>query len=131
MNSRLAAAAMLAATATPPAAMAQGGAAGDWAVSGKVASLAFTLDCRFTQAGTALTGACVDGSTSDPKVKGGRSHPLTSGQVDGDHIRWTYQSSFLLTRFTVTYSGVRHGDAITGDIDAQGHKGAFTAHRAG
>jgi hypothetical protein len=131
MKTLLATAALLAATAISTAAMAQAGAAGDWAVSGKVSSLAFTLDCRFSQAGQTLTGACVDGSTSDPKVKGGRSHPLTSGQVDGDKVRWTYQSSFLLTHFTVSYDGVRHGDVITGSIDAQGHKGAFTAHRAG
>jgi hypothetical protein len=113
----------------PAAAAAQSGAAGEWSVSGKVSSFAFTLDCRFTQAGQSLAGACVDRSTSDPKIKGGRSHPLTSGSVDGDQIRWAYASSFLLTHFTVAYAGTLHGDSITGSIDAQGHQGAFTAHR--
>jgi hypothetical protein len=132
MNHRLAAAlSALAMIAAPVAATAQVGAAGAWSVSGKVSTLAFTLDCRFTQSGQTLGGVCVDRSTSDPKVKGGRSHTLTSGSVDGDQVRWSYQSSFLFTHFTVAYEGVRHGDAMTGSIDAQGHSGTFTAHRRG
>jgi hypothetical protein len=116
--------------ASPVAAQGAGSMSGRWLVSGKVASLAFTLTCTFDQAGESLTGVCVDGSTSDPKVKGGRGHKLTQGRVNGDRVTWTYQSSFLLTHFNVDYSGVRRGQHITGQIMAQGHPGTFTADRA-
>jgi hypothetical protein len=98
-------------------------------VSGKVASLAFTLTCTFDQAGESLTGACVDGSTNDPKVKGGRGHKLTQGRVNGDQVSWTYESSFLLSHFNVDYSGVRRGQHMSGQVTAQGHPGTFTADR--
>jgi hypothetical protein len=104
---------------------------GRWLVSGKVGAFAFTLNCTFDQAGESLGGVCVDASTSDPKVKGGRAHALTRGHIEGDHVRWSYQSSFLFKRFDVDYAGVRQGDQMSGEITVQGNKGAFTARRAG
>jgi hypothetical protein len=124
----LAAVAVLAALASPVAA-ADGGVAGSWHVDGKVASFAFTLNCDFRTDGARLGGVCVDASTSDPNLKTGKSHPLTAGSVDGDTVGWTYQSSFLLTKFDVTFRGVRAGDRMSGSITAQGHDGAFTATR--
>jgi len=102
---------------------------GPWLVSGKVASFSFTLRCAFQQAGEELTGACVDASTSDPNVKGGRSHPLTAGRVAGDQVSFTYGSSFLFTKFDVTYDGVVQGPRMSGQIKVQGRTGAFTAER--
>jgi hypothetical protein len=98
-------------------------------VSGKLASFAFTLNCEFKPDGARLGGVCVDASTNDPKVASGKSHPLTAGSVDGDKVSWTYQSSFLLTKFDVTFKGVQTGDRISGTLTAQGHDGAFTASR--
>jgi hypothetical protein len=104
---------------------------GRWRVTGKVASFSFSLDCRFDQHGDRLTGVCVDGGTNDPKVKSGRSHPLTQGSVDGNRVNWTYMSSFLITHFAVSYAGTLAGDRLTGQLNAQGHTGPFTAERVG
>jgi hypothetical protein len=128
MKSHLAAAGLLANLVAAPLAMAED-AAGHWIVSGRVAGLAFTSSCGFQQAGQNLGGVCVDGATSDPKVKGGRAHVLTRGRVNGDQVSWTYQSSFLLSHFNVDYSGVRRGDRMSGQIVVQGHTGTFTAER--
>ena len=110
---------------------AQNAAGGRWVVSGKVGPFAFTLNCRFEAAGPALTGACVDGATSDARVKGGRRHDLTQGRVIGDKVSFSYQSSFMLSRFSVDYVGVMLGDRITGTLVANGQSGAFTAARSG
>ena len=115
--------------ATP--AMAQEGAAGRWVVSGKVGPFAFTLNCRFEEVGGALSGACVDGAVSDPRVKGGKRHELTRGRVAGDKVSFSYESSFMLSRFNVDYAGVLQGDRMTGTIQANGQSGAFTATRGG
>jgi hypothetical protein len=103
--------------------------AGPWHVSGRVASFAFTLNCDFKPEGSSLGGVCTDASTNDPKVNTGKSHVLTSGSVEGDKVSWTYQSSFLFTKFDVAYSGVQTGDRIAGTIHAQGRDGTFTATR--
>lgn len=130
MKSYLAVAALVATLSAARPAAAED-ASGRWIVSGRVAGLAFTLNCEFEQAGQTLGGVCVDGATSDPKVKGGRRHVLTKGHVNGDQITWTYESSFLLSHFNVTYLGLRQGDRMSGKIVVQDHAGAFTASRSG
>jgi hypothetical protein len=100
---------------------------GPWRVAGKVSGFAFTLNCDFKTLGDKLGGVCVDASTSDARVKAGKSHALTAGSVHGDAVTWTYQSSFLFSKFDVTYKGTVAENRITGSIDAQGHTGAFTA----
>lgn len=116
--------------AASPSAAAES-AAGHWAIEGKVGDKTFTLDCRFSQAGQAVSGACVDGDTHDSRVKGGRSHTLTKGSVEGDRIAFTYKSSFLFTRFDAVYTGVLQGDRMTGGLAALGAKGTFTGQRVG
>ena len=101
--------------------------AGAWRVSGKVAGLSFTLRCDFKPAGDRLGGLCVDASTNDARVKAGKSHALTAGTLHGAAVTWTYRSSFLLSKFDVTYAGTISGARMSGTIDAQGHPGAFTA----
>ena len=103
--------------------------AGRWRVTGKVSGFAFTLDCDLKPAGDRLGGVCVDASTSDARVKAGRSHVITSGSLRGDVVSWTYRSSFLLSKFDVTYKGALAGNRMTGTIDAQGHAGTFAAVR--
>lgn len=121
---------LLAAIASPIAAEPASTIAGDWHVAGKVASFGFTLNCHFkTLGGGSLGGTCQDASTSDPKVSTGKVHPLSVGMTSGDHVTWTYGSSFLLSKFDVTYDGVRTGDRMSGTITVQGRKGAFTATR--
>jgi hypothetical protein len=106
-------------------------AAGRWAVTASVAGHGFTLDCRFAQAAQRLSGACVDGPTGDDKIKGGRSHPLTKGSVNGNKVTFSYESSVGILPFGVDYTGVRDGDHITGQISALGKTGTFTANRTG
>jgi hypothetical protein len=121
----LAAAVILACSASP--ALAE--PSGDWHVTGKVSSFSFTLNCKFRSDGPRLIGACQDASTSDPKLATGKVHPLIAGSVQGDHVTWTYQSSFLFTKFNVTYDGVQTGNTMRGTIATQGRSGAFTATR--
>ena len=102
---------------------------GPWHVTGKVASLAFTLDCDFKPDGDKLGGVCVDASTNTAKVKAGKSHVLTAGSVHGGVVTWTYRSNFMLSKFDVTYKGTVTGSKMSGTIDAQGHDGVFTATR--
>jgi hypothetical protein len=123
--------AALALLATPGSATAQDTATGRWVISGHVTGFDFTLNCRFEQTGAVLGGVCVDGATSDPSIKSGRKHVLTMGQVTGDHVAFTYQSSFLLKRFNVDYAGVRQGGHMSGQINVPGRSGPFTAERTG
>jgi len=100
---------------------------GPWHVTGKVSAFAFTLNCDFKPDGERLGGVCVDASTNDPKVAAGKSHVLTAGSVKGDAVTWTYQSSFLFSKFDVTFKGTQSGDKMSGEITVQGHEGTFTA----
>jgi hypothetical protein len=110
-------------------ALAEDAVSGHWLVTGRVAGKEFTLDCNFQQAGQGLSGICVDGPTGNTTVKGGRAHPLTKGHVSGDQIAWTYQSSFLFTKFDASYAGVHSGDHMSGQISALGKTGDFRASR--
>ena len=103
---------------------------GPWRVSGKISGLAFTLNCDFEPSGDKLGGSCVDTSTSDARVKAGKSHATTAGGVHGAAVNWTYRSNFLLSKFDVTYSGRLSGTTISGAIDAAGRQGVFTASKA-
>jgi hypothetical protein len=125
------AAATLALSAFAGPAAAMDTAAGRWAIEGRVGDKAFTLDCRFNQSGQAISGACVDGDTHDARVKGGRSHTLTRGSLQGDQIAFAYRSSFGIIGFEARYAGVLSGDRITGSLAALGAKGEFTGHRVG
>ncbi|MEO8927762.1 MAG: hypothetical protein ABI306_11430 [Caulobacteraceae bacterium] len=102
---------------------------GRWRVAGKVSSFAFTLTCDFRRDGDRLGGVCVDASTNNPKVNAGKSHVLTAGSITGDKISWTYRSSFLFSKFDVTFKGIQTGNRMSGTISAQGHDGTFTAAR--
>ena len=118
------------ALAAPAMATAADDAAGRWAVTGNVAGRSFTLDCRFVQAAQKLSGACVDGPTGDAKIKGGRSHALTKGAVNGTKVSFTYRSSVGILPFDVDYVGARQGDHMSGQLSALGKTGTFTANRA-
>jgi hypothetical protein len=103
--------------------------AGHWAVAGSIDGTNFTLDCHFDQVDQKLTGTCVDGPTGDEKIKGGRSHDLLEGEVSGDNIRWTYQTSYLLFKFDVKYMGTLDGTHAKGTLAAAGKTGTFTANQ--
>jgi hypothetical protein len=93
---------------------------GLWRVSGRVATFDFSVTCRLERHGEQLGGACLEGGS-------GKVHPLTGGSVDGDKVTWTHQGRFLLKTFNVVYSGVLQGGAMSGELNAAGHSGAFTA----
>jgi hypothetical protein len=93
-------------------------------LTAKVASVPFSLVCKFERMGPKLGGVCVEPS-------GHKSHPLTAVRVDGDHVSFTHGGSFLLKTFDVNYTGKLDGDRITGQIDVFGHTGDFTAVREG
>lgn len=122
--------AALALFAASPALAADGSTAGAWRVSGVVSGFRFELRCVFQQAGERLTGACTDLATNNPKAPPKSSpHPLTRGAASGDRVAWSYQSSFLLSKFDVDFSGARSGDRMSGAIRAGGRSGSFTARR--
>ncbi len=106
-------------------------ASGHWKVVGHIADKNFTLDCKFQQAGQALSGVCVDGPTGDKNIKGGRGHPLIKGHVSGDQISWTYVSSYSFLKFNVDYTGVTKGEHASGQLAAAGKTGTFTADHLG
>jgi hypothetical protein len=105
-------------------------ASGRWALAGRAGGRDFTLNCAFAQAGQALSGACVDGPTGDAKVKGGRSHTLTRGAVNGSKVSFTYKTSYGIIPLAVDYAGVRQGDHMSGQITSPA-AGTFTANRTG
>ena len=121
---RLATLACLAAIALPDRAAlaADAPVAGVWAVHGRVSPFSFDLTCRFVQSGEAVSGVCYDGGTRKP-------HPLTHGEVSGDHIRWTSQSTYLFKPFEAAYSGAVAGYSIKGVVTAPGRQGDFTAEK--
>lgn len=102
---------------------------GTWKLTAKVETFGFVLHCQFTQAGEKLNGVCTDMSTNDAKHRPQGSHTLTSGEVVGDKVRFSYKTHFMLVPFTCTYSGVVAGDSFSGEAQAPGHKGVFTAVR--
>src|SRR5258708_4210522 len=81
---------------------------GVWTVKGKVDGFPFTLWCDLKQVGEDLSGVCRD---NGPK---GKAHPLKSGFVHGDKVRFVYESSYLISKFDAVYEGVLAGDAIVG-----------------
>jgi hypothetical protein len=93
---------------------------GLWRVSGRVATFDFSVTCRLERHGDMLDGACLEG-------RDGKAHPLTGGSVVGDKVTWTHQGKFLLKTFNVVYSAVMHDGAMSGELNAAGHSGAFTA----
>ena len=129
MRAALTAAGVLLASLTLAAPAIADDASGRWAVAGHVAGKDFTLDCRFTQATQRLAGACIDGPTGDKKIKGGRSHTLTKGAVNGNKVSFSYQSSVGILPFGVDYTGVREGEHMSGQLSALGKTGTFTANR--
>jgi len=122
MRTSLIALAIPAALASGPAFAADTPATGTWTVHGKVSAFQFNLSCRFEQKGEAVGGICYDAGTNKP-------HTLTQGAISGDHISWTYQSSYLLKTFDAAYSGTLAGGSIKGDITVPGYQGQFTAER--
>ncbi len=124
MKSAIVAIAVLAATSSASAQV-----AGAWRVSGKVSGFAFTLNCDFKPGGDKLGGVCIDASTSDARVEAGKSHALTAGSIRGDAVTWTYRSSFMLSKFDVTYTGAVSGAHMSGTVEAGGRAGTFTATR--
>jgi len=95
-------------------------AAGAWKVNGHVDGKDFVVSCHFERHGGGLGGACFDGGTN-------LKHPLISGAVSGDQVKWTYQSHWTLIKFDVLYSGTLAGGAMRGTVSASGHVGSFTA----
>ena len=116
---RLAVWAAIVAMGVPAVAAAADDPAGGWKVNGKVDGKDFVITCHFDRHGEGLAGACFDGGTN-------LKHPLESGTVSGDQIKWTYQSHYLLVKFDVTYAGKLTGGAMRGTISAAGHNGVFT-----
>ena len=96
--------------------------AGAWKINGKVDGKDFVVTCHFDRHGDGLAGACFDGGTN-------LKHPLTSGSVSGDQVKWVYQSHYLLIKFDVFYAGKASGGAMRGTVGAPGHMGVFTAEK--
>jgi hypothetical protein len=91
-----------------------------WKVNGHVDGKDFVVTCHFDPHGGALGGACFDSGTD-------LRHPLMSGAMSGDQVKWTYQSHWGLIKFDVLYTGKLAGAAMHGTVSAAGHNGTFTA----
>jgi len=104
------------------AARADDAVAGAWKINGKVDGKDFVVTCHFDRHGDGLAGACFDSGTN-------LKHPLTSGTVTGDQVKWVYQSHYLLIKFDVFYAGKASGGAMRGTVGAPGHMGVFTAEK--
>jgi hypothetical protein len=105
-----------------PAHAADDPVSGVWTVHGRVDGFAFVIDCTLTRVGEAVSGVCVDAGS-------GRRHPILAGRVRGEDVSFTYQSSYLLTKFDVTYEGRIAGASMRGAVKAPGHQGVFDATR--
>jgi hypothetical protein len=118
---RFATAAAMVALGLPFAAIAADDpAAGAWKVNGKVDGKDFVVTCHFDRHGDALAGACFDGGTN-------LKHPVISGALNGDDVKWTYVSHWTVVKFDVVYTGKLSGGAMRGTVGAAGHNGTFTA----
>src|ERR1700743_2809159 len=73
----------------PTLAAADDPVAGEWKVNGRIDGRDFVVNCHFDRHGDALSGACFDRATD-------KRHPLISGAVNGDEVKWTYQSHYFL-----------------------------------
>jgi hypothetical protein len=79
-----------------------------------------TLDCKFTQAGSALTGGCgLDGATDPPAQ--------LTGTVDGSTAKWAYDVSFQDQKFHVDFTGDVKDAAMSGNMVVAGMTTPFTA----
>ena len=105
-----------------PTAAAEDPLTGAWAVQGKVSAFHFDLICRFEQRAGAIGGVCYDAGSGKP-------HPLIRGALSGNHVSWTYQSSYLFKTFDATYSGTLAGASIKGDLAVPGYTGQFSAEK--
>lgn len=103
--------------------------AGTWRVSGEISGRAFVTDCRFEPRGSQFGGVCVDAATGDAKVKAGKAHTLTKGNVSGNQVGWTYQTSVMFMPIDIDFAGTQKGNTIDGTISAKGRTGHFTAVR--
>lgn len=103
--------------------------AGPWHVSGDVSGKPFALDCRFEPHGAQFGGVCIAAATGDDRVKPGKAYKLTQGVVNGNQVRWAYETSVLFMSIDVAYAGTLSGNRINGTITAAGRKGAFVAVR--
>jgi len=119
---RLTAAALVLALSASSALAADDPISGAWKVHGKVAAFSFDLTCDFKRDGQAIGGTCYDAGTN-------KAHPLTQGSITGDKISWTYQSNYLFNKFDASYSGLRSGTSIKGEVIAPGYRGSFTAQK--
>jgi hypothetical protein len=109
-------------TLAAPALGADDPVSGSWAVKAKVERFAFTLTCDLVRRGSAIGGTCYDGGTR-------KAHQLTRGEIDGDKVSWSYQSSFLGKPFSANYEATLSGNRMAGVVMANGYKGPFTATR--
>jgi|SRR5579859_4642630 len=103
-----------------PACAAAEEAAGAWKVNGHVDGKDFVVTCHFDRKGDSLGGACFDGGTN-------LKHPVISGALSGDDVKWTYVSHWTVVKFDVVYAGKLSGGAMRGTVGAAGHNGTFTA----
>jgi hypothetical protein len=104
----------------PTLAAADDPVAGEWKVNGRIDGRDFVVNCHFDRHGDALSGACFDRGTD-------KRHPLISGAVNGDEVKWTYQSHYFLIKFNFLYDGKLDGSSMTGSLGASGHVGSFSA----
>ncbi len=101
---------------------------GLWRVQGKLAGVAFVLDCHFLPQGAGFGGTCVGSPDGDPKIVG-KVFTLNQGAVTGNQVTWSYPTHYMFLDFQVIYKGTLDGGGLSGTATAAGRNGDFTARR--
>lgn len=95
---------------------------GAWHVTGQINGKSFAADCNFAPAAAGFGGVCIDESN-------GKQHVLSTGTTAGSQVQWSYQTSFMMKTFSVTFAGTLSNGGMAGTVTAANRKGAFTATR--
>lgn len=95
---------------------------GHWALAGNVAGVSFTAECELKQDGAKMAGTCVSGDKQNWKL---------SGEVTESKIKFTHDTVYEGSNYTLNYTGTMQGDAdIKGDIEVAGNAGDFTMKKS-
>jgi hypothetical protein len=112
-----------AALALTPAGALAADLSGVWKVHGQFTGvISYTAVCTFSQAGSKLSGHCVDPQN--------HTNVEAKGAVNGGAVEFVYDASFNGLAVHLDYKGAMQPDGtLKGLIDTGGPQGAFTANR--
>jgi opacity protein-like surface antigen len=94
---------------------------GNWKLKTDAGGMELIINCKFVQAGAALSGTCgLDGAPDAPS-------PFTGGTVDGATAKWGYEVNFQDMKFNVAYTGTVKDTTMSGTMNVLDMPSPFTA----